>query len=252
MIIFTITDRDGDSTQLKTSRTMLTVGGSYTDDITLLDRDITPEHGVFKITGDEIVYTDTSFGTLVSGRGITGESVAFTPDDMVQIGGYTITCVVKQQDGVSQYDLSEDELSSNKSIAKHQSPKHIPETIPNPGDSPSMKSLASTADYSGQPSKTDESSNKMYSIPTTDMKEILYYLNKDEAVSDPEEQEVIFVPEEGEMISDLEEEEASSDLEEAEAPDWTENQIGFMKVITGIIIVSLFFLISFFIDSVCK
>ena len=50
MIVFTIIDREGNLDTLKSSRTKLTVGNAYTDDIMLPDRNISSEHGEFHIT----------------------------------------------------------------------------------------------------------------------------------------------------------------------------------------------------------
>jgi len=98
MIVFTITRQNGDVETLKTSRTKLTVGGAYTDDITLLGGDISPEHGMFHITGEEVVYTDSGFGTLVNDREIVGETTPLAPDDAVRIDEFVITHVLEQDE----------------------------------------------------------------------------------------------------------------------------------------------------------
>lgn len=98
MIVFTITLPNGDVETLKTSRTKLTVGGAYTDDITLLNQDISPEHGVFHITGEEVIYTDNGYGTLVNNRKIVGVSIPVSPDDRVVIGTDAITYTLEREE----------------------------------------------------------------------------------------------------------------------------------------------------------
>jgi len=100
MIVFSIIDKDGDTDTLKTSRTKLTVGGAYTDDITLLDDDVSSEHGVFDITKEEVIYTDNGFGTLVSGREIVGESVPISPEDRVAVGSSVVTYTLEREETV--------------------------------------------------------------------------------------------------------------------------------------------------------
>jgi hypothetical protein len=91
MILFSIIDKNGDAETLKTSRTKLTVGGAHTDDIILPDGEISPEHGVFHIEGNEVVYTDNGYGTLVNDREVLGESIPVSPGDSIVIGPVVLT-----------------------------------------------------------------------------------------------------------------------------------------------------------------
>jgi hypothetical protein len=105
VIVFTIIDKNGNVETLKTSRTRLTVGGAYTDDITLLGGDISPEHGVFEMTGEAVVYTDKGFGTLINDRKIVGETVPLSPNDVVRIGSDTITYALDRKEVVTSDDI---------------------------------------------------------------------------------------------------------------------------------------------------
>ena len=106
MIVFTIVDKDGGTETLKTSRTKLTVGGAYTDDITLLGQGVSSEYGMFRITGEEVAYTDNGFGTLVSEREIVGESIPVTPADSIAIGSSVITYRFEQDTAALNPDVS--------------------------------------------------------------------------------------------------------------------------------------------------
>jgi len=224
MIVFIITRPDGDVETVKTSRTKLTVGGAYTDDISLLNRGVFSEHGVFEIAGEEVVYTDNGFGTFVNGREIVGSSAPLTPGDIVRIGEDTISYTLKREEIHPAHDLSSNELSLNGSELKHPAEPAEPMTGTSspPEEDPFWKVSPSMEDFSETPSPPDESYYRMYSIPTSDIEEILYYLDKEEPTSD------------------LEEDEDSEQLKEAD---------DFLRILVAIVFVSFFLFLSALFDS---
>lgn len=145
MIVFTIVDKDNNVETLKTSRTKLTVGGSYTDDITLLGQGTSPEYGTFEIAGDEVVYTDNGFGTLVNNRKIMGDSVPVTQEDRIVIGSFMITYALEREEIISVLDpepsksrlirrepfhLPMPEESENRSFSPHEAvPSEVPSSM---------------------------------------------------------------------------------------------------------------------------
>jgi len=190
MIVFTIIDKDGGTDILKSSRTKLTVGGAYTDDITLLGGDIPPEHGVFHIKDTEVAYTDNGFGTLVNDRKIEGESISLVLEDTVLIGEFAITCTPERGDGVPAYDLSLNESSFGKSDLKHPAEPTKPLTgMPSiPKEDPSRPVSAPEEEPPEMLSPSDKSYYRMYSIPTSDIKDIMEHLDVDMLIPNAEEE----------------------------------------------------------------
>jgi len=145
MIVFTITRPDGDIETLKTSRSRLTAGSAYTDDITLLDQDISPEHGVFEIVGDVVIYTDTGFGTQVNNREIVGEKVALTPDDDIRIGDEEVIItyrILRDENTVTSEPGSFETDFSDKVTYPHSKPAHT--QAPSPPETEPADSISSS------------------------------------------------------------------------------------------------------------
>lgn len=141
MIVFTIVDKDNNVETLKTSRTKLTVGGTYTDDITLLGHGISPEHGTFEITGDEVVYIDKGFGTLVNDREVVGERVTLTPDDGVRIGEVVITFRFSRDENISTREpVSFETDFSDRAPYPHSKPAHT--QVPSPSETEFSDSIS--------------------------------------------------------------------------------------------------------------
>ena len=141
MIVFSITRPNGDVEALKTSRTKLTVGGAYTDDITLLGQDISPEHGVFHVTEEVVVYTDNGFGTLVNNREIIGQSVPVSPEDSVRIGEVVITCRSSRDEITSTREpISFEANFSDRAPYPHSKPDHTP--MPSPPETEILDSIS--------------------------------------------------------------------------------------------------------------
>lgn len=126
MIVLTITDKDGNVETLKTSKTKLTVGSSYTDDITILNPIISPEHGVFHISKMEVVYTDNGYGTSINEREILGKSTSVSLNDIVRIGEVTITYTLEHEDVPNQ-----EVLTNREDVRKTSSRSMQPKTIRN-------------------------------------------------------------------------------------------------------------------------
>ncbi|MBN1882424.1 MAG: FHA domain-containing protein [Deltaproteobacteria bacterium] len=160
MIVFSITHPNGDVETVKTSRTKLTLGGEYTNDIILSRRGVLPEHGVFHITEGKVVYTDNGFGTFVNDRDIVNESITFSPDDSIQIGEDIITYALEKEETVQNRHIPAfesdiikvDEFNYTKPIhyspRSYYNPKVLPEHTRSPlGQTPSEMSLSSESSH---------------------------------------------------------------------------------------------------------
>jgi hypothetical protein len=180
MIAFTIIYGTGNTDTLKSSRTKLTVGGAYTDDITLLGRNVSPEHGIFRIDGNQVAYTDSGFGTLVNDREVVGETVPLTPDDAVRIGEFVITHAF-DSDGASP---TVDDLSSSLPRVTGKTPSRRPEpTRPDlPVFSTPEEKHTRTRSSDSAPPRTSPAPTAPPSRPLPDFKQI--------RIPEPKKQEI--------------------------------------------------------------
>ncbi|MBN1882426.1 MAG: FHA domain-containing protein [Deltaproteobacteria bacterium] len=206
------------------------MGCAYTDDITLLDGNVSPEHGVFEVVGEKVVYTDNGFGTFVNDKDIVGETVTLSPEDRVSIGPVIITYTLKKEEIHPAHDLSSNKLSFNENNLTHPTEPAEPMTgTSSPPEDDSSWMVSSPIDDSPEtPSPPDKSYYQMYSIPRSDNEEILYYLDNEEPISDLEE----------ECISDPEEDEESEQLKMSDDS---------IRIIVAIVFVALylFFVLTF-------
>ncbi|MBN1882425.1 MAG: hypothetical protein JW885_09645 [Deltaproteobacteria bacterium] len=169
MIVFTITRHDGNIETLKTSRTKLTVGGAYTDDITLLDGDVSPEHGTFEISEDVVFYIDNGYGTLVNDRNVVDKSVTVSPDDSVRVGEVVITFRFSRDENISTREpVSFETDFSDRAPYFHSKPAHTPmPSLPETELSDSISSTESTPSWTAlhPDPASSETSDPFESIP---------------------------------------------------------------------------------------
>jgi pSer/pThr/pTyr-binding forkhead associated (FHA) protein len=186
MIVFTITDTDGGVETLRTSRTKLTVGGAYTDDITLPGGNVSPEHGVFNIEGKEVVYTDNGLGTFINDREIVGETVPLAPEDAVRIGEFVISYTPEREDSIP----ASDPIPSGSSFTwRTPSQKPGPESFPLPNTrSSEMPPHLGTTSYPTY-SSSDAEDSEMNSPPESYIDRSVTSSNDDGTLKKPEENE---------------------------------------------------------------